>query len=91
MRWREGLAFACWDSDAIRAHLGRLLAYALPVDAGTAVQRSLIAQPRRLRPLPDAYRGAAPTLARLAGRWAVPGTTYAEAITTIANHIVEDA
>lgn len=85
--WKEGLAFADWVKDAIPAHVGRLLAYAL-TDAQIAPfpngndpelhqrQRALIATALSYRPLPASYRGAAPTLAGLAGRWAVPGDMY---------------
>jgi hypothetical protein len=74
--WREGIAFADWEKDAVPAHVGRMLAYALPAGQGTDVQRALIAKALSYRPLPAAYRGAAPTLAGLVGRWAVPGTEY---------------
>jgi hypothetical protein len=74
--WREGLAFADWVKDSIPAHVGRMLAYALPAGKGTPAQQALIAKALSYRPLPASYRGAAPTLAGLAGRWAVPGTEY---------------
>lgn len=78
--WRRGLSFARWDGDAIRAHIGRLLAYALPMGQGTPAQQRLIAEALALRPLPAAYRGAAPTWRGLNGRWASPGATYADGI-----------
>jgi hypothetical protein len=74
--WREGLAFADWIKDSVPAHVGRMLAYALRADQGTSAQQALIAKALSYRPLPASYRGAAPTLAGLAGRWAVPGTEY---------------
>jgi hypothetical protein len=74
--WREGVAFADWIKDSIPAHVGRMLAYALPAGQGTPIQQALIAKALSYRPLPASYRGAAPTLAGLAGRWAVPGTEY---------------
>jgi len=95
----EGCAFASWTDDAIPCHAGRLLAYAL-TDADIApfptgrdpelhqAQRSLIAQALAVRPLPPSYRGVAPSLRGLAGRWAVPGATYPDKIVTIANAIV---
>lgn len=81
--WREGVAFADWIKDSIPAHVGRMLAYALPAGQGNDVQRALIAKALSYRPLPASYRGAAPTLAGLAGRWAVPGTEYPGKLATI--------
>ena len=86
-RWREGVAFATWADDAIPAHVGRLLAYALRDDQANEAQKALISKALRYRPLPAAYRGAAPTLAGLAGRWAVPGTEYPQKLAAIANAI----
>jgi hypothetical protein len=85
--WRRGLSFARWDPDAVRAHLGRLLAYALPVGEGTPVQQALVAQALALRPLPASYRGVAPTLAGLDGRWASPGVGYAARVAAVANRM----
>lgn len=76
MRWLEGLSFARWDPDAVRAHLGRLLAYALPAGQGTPAQRALIDEALRLRSLPPAYRGVAETIAGLDGRWNERPTGY---------------
>lgn len=86
--WKEGLCFASWQDEAIPAHIGRLLSYALTDEQANEAQRALIAQALVLRPLPAANRGVAPTLAGLNGRWAVPGTTYAQAIARIANAIM---
>ncbi len=86
--WREGLAFPTWADDAIPAHVGRLLAYAIPDDQANESQRALIHKALSYRPLPTAYRGAAPTLAGLAGRWAVPGTEYPARLAAIANTII---
>lgn len=86
--WAEGLAFPAWADDAIPAHVGRLLAYALPADRGTLIQQALVAKALNYRPLPASYRGAAPTLAGLAGRWAVPGADYPAKIAAIANAII---
>ena len=55
---------------AVRAHVGRLLAYALPKGQGTAAQRALIAEALKWRALPDSYRGSARTIRGLTGRWA---------------------
>jgi hypothetical protein len=85
--WSEGVAFPSWKDAAIPAHVGRLLAYALPDESANDAQRALIAQALGYRPLPNAYRGVAPTLRELAGRWAVPGTTYPDMLARIANEI----
>lgn len=91
-RFHQGLSFAAWDRDAIPAHLGRLLAYALPVGAGTPAQQAAIARALALRPLPASYRGCAPTLQGLEDTWATdnnPATEslYADRIAEIANHL----
>jgi hypothetical protein len=83
--WREGVAFPTWKADAIPAHIGRMLAYALRDDQSNAMQRELIAQALRYRSLPASFRGAAPTLRGLAGRWAVPGTEYPNKLAQIAS------
>jgi hypothetical protein len=83
--WREGLSFARWDPDGVRAHLGRLLAYALPQGQGTPVQQALIVYALSLRPLPEHLRGVAPTLKGLGGTWAVPGPDYGARIAARAN------
>src|SRR5262245_16052115 len=86
-QWREGLSFATWVDDAIPAHLGRLLAYALTDAQASPTQRTLIDRALGYRPLPDAYRGVAPTIIGLNGRWAVPGTGYGQSITVIARRM----
>lgn len=86
--WRFGCAFARWDPDAVEAHVGRLLAYALAEGEGTPSQRALIVKALAIRPLPSRYRGIAPTLQGLEGTWAVPGTLYADSIATWANRLV---
>lgn len=91
-RFHQGLSFAAWDRDAIPAHLGRLLAYALPAGAGTPDQQAAITRALALRPLPARYRGCAPTLQGLEDTWATdnnPATEslYADRITEIANHL----
>jgi hypothetical protein len=64
-----GVSFPRW-SDSVNAHVGRLLAYALPKGSGTDRQKRLIAIALSWRPLPDSYRGSAPTIYGLQGRWA---------------------
>ncbi|MBU6335834.1 MAG: glucosaminidase domain-containing protein [Chloroflexi bacterium] len=96
--WLMGVSFATWQDDAIPAHIGRLLAYALPPDAGDAAQRHLMALALTYRALPDRVRGSAPTLKPL-GRvhnpsglgWASPGTQYGARIAIIANRILQRA
>ncbi len=82
--WREGANFAAWDSDAVRAHLGRLLAYALPVGAGNPAQQALIDYALAVRGLATTNRGVALTITDLNGRWAVPGTEYGQRILDLA-------
>lgn len=77
--WLEGVSFASWEHDGIPAHLGRLLAYALPVGAGDATQQEYIRRALLIRTLPASYRGIAKTWRDLGGRWAT-STTYAERI-----------
>ncbi|HEX5689224.1 MAG TPA: glucosaminidase domain-containing protein [Roseiflexaceae bacterium] len=85
--WREGVAFPTWKDDSIPAHIGRMLAYALRDDQASSTQRALIVRAMSYRPLPAKFRGAAPTLRGLAGRWAVPGTDYPDKIARIASAI----
>jgi hypothetical protein len=80
-----GISFPNWDK-AVRAHVGRLLAYALPKDSGTPAQRKLIEEALKVRPLPDDRRGRAPKLKGLAGTWAAD-PKYAAKITGVANEI----
>jgi hypothetical protein len=86
-QWREGLSFTTWEDDAIPAHLGRLLAYALTDAQASPSQRTLIDRALGYRPLPDAYRGVAPTITGLNGRWAVPGTGYGQSIAALAQRM----
>jgi hypothetical protein len=65
----KGNSFPRW-LDSVDAHLGRLLAYALPRGRGTERQRRLIAEALSWRTLPDNYRGSASTIYGLQGRWA---------------------
>jgi hypothetical protein len=83
-RWLAGVSFPTWGSDAVPAHLGRLLAYALPEGMGDLAQQSLIARALSYRSLPASHRGSAPTIVGLNGRWAVPGTEYGQRIMALA-------
>ena len=80
-----GVSFSNWDK-AVRAHVGRLLAYALPKDSGTPAQRKLIDEALKVRPLPENRLGCAPTLKGLAGTWATD-PKYADKISGVANEI----
>jgi hypothetical protein len=71
---------------AVRAHTGRLLAYALPAGTGTAAQKQLIDEALAARPLPPQLRGAAATLKGLAGTWA-HDPQYAVKVAGVANGI----
>ena len=82
--WLEGVSFPTWGSDAVPAHLGRLLAYALPAGMGDLTQQSLIAHAVGYRSLPASHYGSAPTILGLNGRWAVPGTEYGQRIMALA-------
>ena len=70
-----------------RERLGRLLAYALPANAGTAAQKALIAEAPTWRPLPAA-KGSAPTVKGLARSWATD-PAYAGKIVNIANAMLK--
>jgi len=83
----KGLTFDTWE-DAAKAHVGRLLAYALPQGQGTADQQQLITDALSLRALPSKYRGSAPTINGLNGRWA-PSASYTQRILSIGNTIME--
>ena len=86
--WAEGVSFESWNGAAIPAHLGRLLAYAVTDDAANDAQRQLIEYAMSIRPLPASYRGVAPTITGLNGRWAVPGKDYGQRIATVANRML---
>lgn len=81
-----GLSFRSWPV-AVRAHVGRLLAYALTDQQADATQRTLIDQALTARPLPSSKRASAKTLRGLAGSWAVD-PAYAAKIARVANGIL---
>jgi hypothetical protein len=84
-----GISFPSWKA-AVRAHVGRLLAYAVAAGAETAAQRKLIDEALSWRPLPDRLRGAATSLRGLAGAWAAD-QQYATKIVRLANEIRKTA
>jgi hypothetical protein len=73
---------------SVRAHLGRLLAYALPATAGTAAQKALIAEALKWRPLPPSKRGSGLTVKGLAQSWATD-PAYAGKIVNVANAMLK--
>jgi N-acetylmuramoyl-L-alanine amidase-like protein len=81
-----GVRFASWKNDSIPAHVGRLLAYALAPRAANDAQAALIAKALQYRSLNAAYRGVAPTLRGLGGRWA-ESPTYGARIARVGNEI----
>ncbi|HNP72285.1 MAG TPA: N-acetylmuramoyl-L-alanine amidase [Kouleothrix sp.] len=85
--WREGVSFADWANGSVPAHVGRLLAYATAPADRTPAQRDLVRRAMTARPLANALHGAAPTLAGLDGRWAVPGVGYGLTIVQIAEDV----
>jgi hypothetical protein len=82
--WSKGLSFASWE-ESVQAHIALLLAYTLRDEDMNEPQRAFFNEVMQGRNPP--YRGAAPTLQGLNGRWAVPGTTYANKISSCANAI----
>lgn len=82
-----GVSFPSWIH-ATRAHVGRLLAYALPYDTGTPEQRRLKAEALAWRPLAPALQGRAPTLKGLERAWAAD-RVYAAKLAKIANNILK--
>jgi Mannosyl-glycoprotein endo-beta-N-acetylglucosaminidase len=83
-RWERGLSFESWAGEAIPAHLGRLLAYALTDQQANPTQLQLIQYALSFRGITNTNRGVAPTWVGLNGRWAVPGTTYGQTILALA-------
>jgi hypothetical protein len=74
-----------WD-DAVRAQVGRLLAYAIPKGGGKRSAARTDQGSTRSATLPDNRRGCAQTIEGLAGTWAAD-ENYADKITRIANDI----
>jgi hypothetical protein len=85
----EGVSFSSWKL-AVRAHVGRLLAYSLASGEETPAQLKLIDEALKVRPLPERLRGGASNLGKLSGTWAAD-TQYATKIVRVANEIVRTA
>jgi hypothetical protein len=92
----KGLSFARWD-DAIDAHVGRLLAYAVVPSQATPAQQRLVERALSYRSLPAPFLGSAPSLRGLTSRWATDAVephdplTYAEKLARTANALREAA
>jgi hypothetical protein len=63
------------------------VAYATAPGQRTPAQRDLVRQAMTVRPLANAFHGAAATLAGLDGTWAVPGVGYGLKIAQIAEDV----
>jgi len=92
-KWKAGLSFGSWDV-ASRAHIGRLLAFALHDSEASNKQQKMIDFALGFRPLSRSLRGTAPTLKLLGARhnptgqgWATPGDQYGATIAAIAEAI----
>lgn len=88
--WRAGLSFPTWCQHAIPAHVGRLVAYAVPPGQYTEAQRALVTYALSCRGLDEDLRGAAPTLVDLAGTWA-GDPAYAEKLVAWAQRLRGEA
>lgn len=87
-KWEKGISFASWVEQAIPAHLGRLLIYALPAaQEPTPLQQRAMRYAESVRPVLPELHGACPTLMSLNGRWAVPGTEYGQRIAQLAQRM----
>lgn len=86
--WRKGLVFAAWTIGLV-AQMGRLCAYAVPISSRTPLQQQIVDQALMMRSLPVSLQGSAPTLEGLNGKWAYPGTAYAQKIAAIASDIAK--
>jgi hypothetical protein len=91
--WKAGLSFESWDV-ASRAHIGRLLAFAIQNGEATDQQREMVDFALSFRPLGRLLRGSAHTLQLLGARhnptgqgWATPGDHYGARIASIASAI----
>jgi hypothetical protein len=80
--------FRSWKA-AVTGHVGRLLAYAIPLGEENATQRRLIERALEARPLDDSKRGIARSPRGLTGTWAAD-PDYATSIVRVANEILKD-
>ena len=77
--------FKTWKA-AVRAHVGRLVAYTVSAGRETPAQAALIEAALKARPLSAAVRGQVKTVGGLEGTWAA-GADYAKAVSRVANEI----
>ena len=71
---------------AVRAHIGRMLLYAVPDSARTPDQQIMADEADRWRPVPPGIVGTAPTIGDFGGRWA-PSPTYGQRVADMAERI----
>ena len=81
-----GISFPSWKK-AVRAHVGRLLAYAIRRGEATPAQSALIAEALAVRPLGDDKRGVAPVLGGLVPNWAAD-PLYARKLVALGNEML---
>jgi N-acetyl-anhydromuramyl-L-alanine amidase AmpD len=99
--YRAACMFLAWTPEeargtvsSVEAHIGRLLAYAVPPSQRFGPVTALIDKALSVRPLSIAVQGTAPTLKPLGSAhnptgqsWAHPGENYGAAIAAIANRM----
>ncbi|NNJ10562.1 glucosaminidase domain-containing protein [Chloroflexales bacterium ZM16-3] len=92
--WLAGVSFDTWASDAIPAHVGRLLAWFLKPADRSVIQRLLVERALAYRPLDAKHHGSAANLRALgkthntSGQgWASPGPTYGRNLASTALRI----
>lgn len=68
VRQEGGLSFGNWN-DAVQAHIGQLLAFALTDAQANDAQRAMMAKNPRHSHIAAELRGSAPTIGGLSGRW----------------------
>jgi Mannosyl-glycoprotein endo-beta-N-acetylglucosaminidase len=81
-----GVSFPSWAL-AIRAHVGRLLAYSLPYGAGTDGQHNLVEEALSWRPLAPINWGQGADVESLARYWAAD-PDYADKLVAMANRLI---
>lgn len=102
-RWEDGVSFATWEKDAIPAHIGRLVAYALPASRWSKAQHDLVSYALDYRSLTTKAWGSGPTYKTLGAKhnlanvglprekwvagWAWDGADYGAKIAAIMNAI----
>lgn len=72
VRQEGGLSFNTWE-EAVQAHIGQLLAFALKDDEANDAQRQMMSKNPRHGNIGAELRGTAKTLAGLNNRWTTDG------------------